>query len=353
MKARLQPFGQPPGRGLLFCGELVPGKDTLPVPGRCGIPFSNGIRHHFDTDLHLIITGRFARHNPNGAFRRMATAKLIIGCGYLGRRVARRWIADGDTVYALTRSPDNARQFESLGIHPIPGDVLNRASLHALPPAESVLYAVGFDRRAGQSRREVYVDGLENVLSVATGGRPSKFIYVSSTSVYGQNTGEWVDENSECRPESPNGQVCLEAEQRLHRQFPPAMIVRLAGLYGPERLVARIDQLRAGAPLAGNPDAWLNVIHVEDAAAAIIACERLGRAGSIYLGCDDRPIPRREYYARLAALVGAPPPGFDGGPLSADERPQNNKRCCNRRIRDELRMELRFPTIVEGLPAAL
>lgn len=282
----------------------------------------------------------------------MPTSKLIIGCGYLGRRVAQRWIAGGETVYALTRSHENARQFESLGIRPILGDVLDRASLRALPRTESVLYAVGFDRRAGQSRREVYVDGLENVLAVTTAGA-NRFIYVSSTSVYGQNTGEWVDERSECRPETPNGQVCLEAEQRLRREFPPAMIVRLAGLYGPQRLVARIDQLHAGAPLTGNPDAWLNLIHVDDAADALIACEQLGQAGSIYLGCDDRPVPRKEYFARLAELIGAPPPRFDDRPSDPGERLQSNKRCCNRRLHEELRMELCYPTIVEGLPAAL
>jgi nucleoside-diphosphate-sugar epimerase len=282
----------------------------------------------------------------------MPETKLIIGCGYLGRRVARQWVARGASVYALTRSETNARELESLGIHPVLGDVMDSASLRALPRAESILYSVGLDRRAEHSQRAVYVGGLENVLRVVASAAP-KIVYVSSTSVYGQSEGEWVDEASECRPRTPNGQVCLEAEQRLRAQVPSAILLRLAGLYGPWRLVARIDQLKSAAPLAGNPDAWLNLIHIDDAAAAVVACEEHGRPGSIYLGCDDRPMARKEYYAQLAALIGAPQPRFDAGDLTAAERRELNKRCSNRRLREELRMELRVPTIAEGLPAAL
>jgi len=235
----------------------------------------------------------------------MATRKLIIGCGYLGRRIAQRWIAQGDAVFALTRSTDRAREFRESGIEPIVGDVTDPASLATLPEVDALIFAVGLDRGSGRSQREVYVGGLGNVLDRVACGVP-RFIYISSTSVYGQNAGEWVDESSDCRPESENGKVGLDAEQLLRSRIPEANILRPAGIYGPGRLVARIAAIRAGLTLAGNPDAWLNLIHVDDAVTAILACERRGAPGATYLVCDDEPVRRMEYYQLLAWLIGAP-----------------------------------------------
>lgn len=288
----------------------------------------------------------------------MGTRKLIIGCGYLGRRVARRWIAQGDAVTALTRSAKRASELLALGVEPIVGDVTDAATLAILPEADTLLYAVGLDRESGKSQREVYVTGLENVLRQVA-GKCRRFIYISSTSVYGQNTGEWVDESSECRPDSPNGQVCLEADQLLLRMAPHANILRLAGIYGPGRLVARVEALRAGSTLEGNPAAWLNLIQVDDAVRAALACERLGRAGQTYLVCDGHPCRREEYYTLLAWLIGAPLPlnlpplarGGQGG--SGEMAPELNKRCSNRRLREDLQVVLRFPTFKHGLPLAL
>src|ERR1700680_578905 len=90
--------------------------------------------------------------------------KLIIGCGYLGRRIAPLWLAQGHRVAALTRSPQRADEFRRLGIEPLGGDILETATLHALPAAATVVYCVGHDRTTGRSMRETYVDGLAHVL---------------------------------------------------------------------------------------------------------------------------------------------------------------------------------------------
>lgn len=278
--------------------------------------------------------------------------KLIIGCGYLGRRVAREWIAAGEAVAALTRSAENGAELARLGVEPLIGDVMDPASLSRLPPAETVLYAVGLDRTAGYSQRAVYVDGLAHVLRQLAASRPN-FLYVSSTSVYGQNAGEFVDETSECRPESSNGQVCLDAERLLQSVLPTAKVLRLAGIYGPGRLIARIEQLRSGALLTGNPEAWLNLIHVDDAVTAVLACEQRAEPGTITLVSDDRPHRRREYYELLALLIGAPAPRFEEHGLDEAAPAALNKRCSNRRLRDILGVSLRFPTIAEGLPEVI
>jgi nucleoside-diphosphate-sugar epimerase len=299
----------------------------------------------------------------------MATHKLIIGCGYLGRRVARRWIAQKETVFALTRSADRAREFRQSGIEPVTGDVTDPAALSVLPEADTILYAVGLDRGSGRPQRDVYFGGLANVLD-RVAGKARRFLFIASTSVYGQDSGEWVDETSECRPESENGKVCLEAEQLLRSRIPDAIVLRLAGIYGPGRLVARIAAIRAGLTLEGNAAAWLNLIHVDDAVAAILACERHGTPGATYLVCDDEPIRRAEYYNFLASLIGAPAPktplpafakGGQGGfgeatsAAPSAELPAGNlnKRCCNRRLHEELKVILRYPTIRVGLPMAL
>lgn len=288
--------------------------------------------------------------------------KLIIGCGYLGRRIAAAWLQAGHEVTALTRSATHATELSRLGITPVRGDVCDPKTLAALPVAQTVLFAVGYDRASGRSQREVYVEGLRHVLNHVA-ERCERLIYVSSSSVYGQSSGEWVDESSPCEPVQSGGQCCLAAEELIRATFPVleaapsarpfANVLRLSGIYGPGRLLSRVESLRAGEPLTGRGEAWLNLIHVDDAAAAVLACEERGQPGATYLIADDRPIRRDEYYGQLARLVSAPPPVF------LDDQPAKrgsgglNKRCSNGKARAELRLTLRFPSLTAGLPHAL
>ncbi len=283
--------------------------------------------------------------------------KLIFGCGYLGERVAQKWLGDGHETWALTRSEEHASRLAESGLNPLVGDVLDLGSLQKFPQVETVFYAVGFDRTSKPSKRTVYVDGLRNVLE-GIRGKCRRFVYISSTSVYGQDNGEFVDEFSAVSPGEENGCICRDAEAVVWEHFRrtdhdsgkgDAIILRLAGLYGPGRLLAREQQLRQGGLLSGNPDAWLNLIHVEDAVQAVLAAEVRGQSGETYLVCDDRPIRRREYYAALASQLGLAPPGFESLAANAPEWQKLNKRCVNRRMREELGVELRSPTVIEGL----
>lgn len=124
--------------------------------------------------------------------------KLIIGCGYLGLRLARRWREQGHHVVAAKRTPDVPAELAQLGVEVIFCDVLDPASLTKLPRADTVAHAVALDRSSGQTMRTVYVDGLANVLRYVP--RPGRFIYVSSSGVYGQAEGGWVDEDSATEP---------------------------------------------------------------------------------------------------------------------------------------------------------
>ena len=138
--------------------------------------------------------------------------KLIFGCGYLGGRVAERWLAAGDVVAAVTRSAARAAEFHQRGLQPLIADVTRPESLGQLPTAETVLWAVGFDPHGGKSRWQVYVDGLRAVLD-ALPEETGRLVFISSTGVYGDSGGDWVDEDSPCRPTREAGQTLLAAEQ--------------------------------------------------------------------------------------------------------------------------------------------
>ena len=280
----------------------------------------------------------------------LSTPHLIIGCGYLGQRVAALWHQAGQAVHALTRSEARADEFRRHGWHPVLGDLTQPQSLPTFTDIDTLLLAVGLDRQAGHSQRAVYVDGLAHLIAHCP-APPRRVISVSSTSVYGQDAGEWIDEASATEPQAENGQVCLAAERLLQERWPHAQIVRSAGIYGPGRLIARVEQLRTGTPLTGRPDAWLNLIHVDDLATAVLAVAERAAVGSTWLAVDNQPLTRREFYRAITRRVGAPEPRFADGDLAVSGG--LNKRCSNRRLREELGWTPRYPTIEEGLTHVL
>jgi nucleoside-diphosphate-sugar epimerase len=280
---------------------------------------------------------------------------LIVGCGYLGVRVASNLDENGHLITAVTRSPEKAALMADGGYTPIIGDVLDPTTLAALPSADALLIALTHDPTSGVSKRAVLVNGVANLVrEMCT--RVGHVVYISSTSVYGQSDGSWVDETSLTEPTSEGGQITLEAERALQEicSAPGSTcrltILRLAGIYGPGRLIARVDQLRAGTPVAGSPEAWLNLIHADDAAFIVSEVAEGLTTSPILLVCDDRPVTRGEFYSAMAKEIGAPPPTFD--PDSSEGRRTSglNKRCSNARLHAELDLELRCPDAVEGLP---
>jgi nucleoside-diphosphate-sugar epimerase len=274
---------------------------------------------------------------------------LIFGCGYLGRRVAAIWRASGASVTALTRSHENAFVLSQQGIDPVVGDVLLPQTLQALPAADIGLYAVGYDRQSAASKHDVYVRGVTNVLATI-GPRIRRLIYISSTSVYGQDAGEWIDETSETTPAREDGRIVLAAEEAARQACPGTVsVLRLSGIYGPGRLLRRVESVRGGEPIPANPDGFLNLIHVDDASQIVARLSCRDGAQSTYLVTDDQPVRRRDYYSLLSQLVGAGEPvfHFDGKGTGL------SKRCSNARLKAELGDTLRFPTIATGLSHAL
>ena len=284
---------------------------------------------------------------------------LIIGCGYMGQRLGALLSERGERVFGTVRSPSRAAEIADLGIEPIIADVLERDTLNRLPAADGVFYCVGFDRAAGSSMQTVYVDGLQNVLDKLPGS-VTRFVYASSTGVYGQTGGEWVDERSAACPVNESGKVCLEAEERVRAWSKEsdgsasAIVLRFAGLYGPGRVVRRA-MLERGEPIPGDPEKFLNLIHIDDAARAAVAALAAGEADPVYVIADDRPVTRGEYYSRMATLLSVAKPRFERpqpGSLEAT-RDQSNKLIANRRMKAQLVADLNYPDISTGLPSAL
>ncbi len=275
--------------------------------------------------------------------------KLIIGCGYLGRRVAALWRARGDRVFTTTRGDGENLP---VGLDQIRCNVLLPTTLQVLPPADTVLFAVGFDRAAGASMRSVYVDGLANVLDNLS--PPTKFIYISSSSVYGQTGGEWVDEESPTTPQEEAGKIVLAAEEVLRAKMPDAIILRFGGIYGPARLL-RQKTLLAGEPIVGDGSKWLNLIHVDDGARVVLAAEQHARPGRVYNVCDDHPIQRHVFYTYLARKLGAAAPQFIVPPPNQPTPPHEkaNRRLRNQRLREELQMNLQYERYESGIAASL
>jgi nucleoside-diphosphate-sugar epimerase len=244
--------------------------------------------------------------------------RLVVGCGYLGARVARRWLDAGDRVLGVTRRSARAAELAAAGIEPVVADVAGTTAWWSeLPPLATVFWAVGFDRSAGGTHRDVHVTGLGRLLDglAATARDPAaarpRIVFSSSTGVWGDEDGGVVDESTPPHPAREAGRVLVEAESLL-RAHPagPGVALRFAGLYGPGRL-PRLDDLRAGRPLAADPDSWLNLVHVDDAARAVCTVASAPAPQPLYVVSDGRPVLRRDWYGRLAALIGAPAPAWD------------------------------------------
>lgn len=290
----------------------------------------------------------------------MAT-RLILGCGYLGRRVAQRWLDAGDRVIAVTRSPERAAELADAGMRTIVDDVrspsreLLRWAQGGIEEVDTALVAVGFDRSGDTKIEEVYTGAVRTGLSLSP-IHLRRFIYISTTGVYGDAGGDWVDEQTEPDPQRDGAKASLAAE-RLLLSSPlgsRAVVLRLAGIYGPGR-VPFLDLLREEKPIPAIETGWLNLIHVDDAASAVLAAADRNSPPQLVCVSDGDPPQRGDYYAEVARRIGAPAPTFTAPPADSPRaaRAASDKRVRNALLADELGVALRYPSYREGLASIL
>ena len=280
----------------------------------------------------------------------MSKHALIIGCGYLGTRVGQRLREGGYEVHATTRHRERLDPLSRQGFHGILFDLQNATGHRVFQTRyDAVVYAVAPGRDGDP--RLAFVDGLQACLQSFRALSPTRLVFLSSTGVYGQDDGSWVDEESAVQPPAVRPRLLVDGEQLVlaaaREQAVPGVVLRLGGLYGPDR--SPVDWCRATEwreRLArGSAQAFMNWVHADDAAQAVVLASEGGRAGEIYVVVDNEPIRREEFYGFACERSGAPPLELFSDPE------QLGKRCSNKKAREQLGFEPRFPSYREGLAA--
>ncbi len=275
---------------------------------------------------------------------------LIAGCGDLGGYLARQLLVEGWCVYGLRR--EVARL--PAGVLAIQGD-LHQPACPPMWPTQTVdylVYCAAASEGSEAGYRTAYVDGLRHVLSwlASAGQRPRRVLFVSSSGVYDQCDGQWVDEDSPAQAEGYSGRIMLEAEQLALSSGLPATCVRLSGIYGPGRQWL-LNQVRKGYRVASEPPLYGNRIHVEDAAgllAYLLHADGRGVAlADCYLGVDDEPAPLHQVVGWLRERLAVS--HWDD---QASVRRATSKRCSNARAR-ALGWVPQYPSYREGYAAIL
>ena len=207
---------------------------------------------------------------------------LIIGCGYVGIPLGAEWVRLGHDVSGVRRSADADEELKSAGIHPLIADVSKREELEKLPrDFDWVVNAVSSTKGGAAEYEEVYLNGTRNLIDWLAKNPPKKFVYTSSTSVYGQTDGSAVKESSPTEPQSDTSKILVQTEKLLfdaaqQKNF-PAVILRVAGIYGPERGHLFLQYMRNEAKISGKGERLINMIHRDDLVGAIIAALKSGR----------------------------------------------------------------------------
>lgn len=270
---------------------------------------------------------------------------LILGLGYVGLPLGQELAGHGHEVFGLRRSAVAHQDIQTLI-----GDITKPETLKSLPSDwDWIVNTISSSKGGPEDYRAVYFEGTRNIMAHF---HARKYVYTSSTSVYGQTDGSVVDEQSPADPASATSRILVETEQLLLGQKTlPAVILRVSGIYGPGRGHLYQQYLRGEAVIPGRGERMINMIHVDDVAGAIIAAIKHGKAGEIYNVTDDEPVSYLEFFRWLSDRLQRPIPPF------AEEAPTRkrgitNKRVLNRKLR-ELGWRLKFPTFREGYEAEI
>lgn len=269
---------------------------------------------------------------------------LIAGCGYVGTALGLELAARGDGVWGLRRDTSQLPP----QVNAVSADLGDPATMHSLPRAlDYVVYCAGADEASDAAYERVYVNGLRNVLTAAVHTGLRRVFFTSSTAVYGQAAGEWVDETSETTPAHFSGVRLLEAERLLRERAIPSTVLRCSGIYGPGR-TRLIDSVRNGSAVPSQR--FTNRIHRDDIAGAIAHLMVQTEPPPLLLLSDDAPAPNSEVIGFLAERLGVPPP--PAGAPSATAGRGGHKRCRNALLH-ATGYQLRYPSYREGYGAML
>ena len=283
---------------------------------------------------------------------------LIIGCGDVALRTV-RLLRGRYRLYALSHSTQRYDLLRAHGIIPLPGDLDDPAQLSRLPglPHDILHFAPPPAEGARDARTANLIRALQRGPSI-----PQRLVYISTSGVYGDCDGEVVKEHRTPRPQSERGQRRIHAERMLRdwskRSGMSVVILRVPGIYAADRLP--IERIRRATPaLIQAEDAYTNHIHAEDLARVVLAALSRGRTGRIYNAADGSWLKMGDFFDLVADSFGMPKPprisrreAESAVPAGLLSFMRESRRLCNRRMRQELRVRLRYPTAAEGIAAA-
>ncbi len=287
---------------------------------------------------------------------------VILGCGYIGLELGTQLTEAGHDVVGVRRSESGCVAIEDAGFSAHQADLTNQVDREQLPDAEWLVFAASSGGRDAEAANAIYVEALEAVVA-QYGSResvPDRLVYTSSTGVYGDHDGEWVDESTPLEPTTPKTEVLVEAE-RIALEASPShgidgTVARFSGLYGPGRY--RLERYLDGPVTEG----YLNMVHRADAAGAVAYlltadCAR----GEAVVVTDDEPVDKWEFADWLAAEcdLESPPKRTKQQRLADDElsaaarrRILTSKRCSNEYLRT-LGYPFEHPTYRSGYRTAI
>ena len=279
---------------------------------------------------------------------------LIVGCGDVGLRLVRR-LGARFRVHALTHSPDRVATLRAAGAVPLVADLDDRRTLHRLGGIAPIVVhlAPPPGHGAGDARMRSLLPVLHGV---------ERLVYVSTTGVYGDCAGRWIDETEPVAPTTDRARRRVDAERLLRRwarqRGTRLSILRVPGIYAADRLP--VERIAKGTPvLRADEDVYTNHVHAEDLAAAIEAALVRGAAQRVYHAVDDSAMRMGDWFDLVADAHGLARPARMTRDAIAERVAPNllsfmaeSRRLANRRMKAELGVHLRHPTVVEGLAAA-
>lgn len=282
---------------------------------------------------------------------------VIVGCGYVGQRLARQLRVEAREVIGLVRGAASAAALPTLGVIPVQVDLDAVVDTPAVPTAGADLYYFAPPPAEGDTDPRV----AHFLAAIAADRWPRRIVYISTTGVYGDCGGAWITEDQPVNPSTARGKRRLAAEHTLRawsaRTGVPVVILRVPGIYGPGKLP--VERLRKGLPIVREAEApYSNRIHADDLARVCAAAMQRGTPGAVYNVADNQPTTMSHYFNSIADTLGLPrPPAVS----MREAREQltaamlsfidESRRIDNRKMREELGVTLLYPDLASGLAA--
>lgn len=278
---------------------------------------------------------------------------LIVGCGYVGLEVGRILAARGVEVVGFRRGRDGDALLAETGIRPFHGDLTRPEDLAAVPGGfDWVVDTVSSSRGGADAYRDVYLGGARNLVAWAPARGVRRLVYTSSTSVYGQTDGSWVDEQTPAEPAGETGRLLIDTEREFlgarTAGVLAATVLRVGGIYGPGRGHLFRQFVAGEATREPGGGRWINMIQRDDVATAVVAVLDAVDPGGLYNVVDDEPVRQGDFLGFVARELGRPLPPEAEVAGASRKRGITHKRVSNRRIKSEIGWRPLYPDFRRG-----